>query len=801
MDRGRTTAPAAAGARRSRAIGRGAPGRLGALALTTLLAGPAAAVLADAAAAQSGTQQRAAAETYRFDIAAQPLADALNAFSAVTGWEVGYAADTGRGVTTAAVEGSYTPADALQRLLAGTGLVWDKTGAQAVTLRSGGTAMQLDGQSLDPVVVSATRTETPVSQLTRPVTVVDAEDIGTQKRLDRSLGDILSKEVPGFSPSTEALTDFGQTLRGRTFLTMIDGVPQTTPLRDGRRSLNTIDADAIERVEVVRGGTAAYGFGATGGLVNVITRRPEDGAVNAHSEAGLKFSTLHPEDSVEWHANQRVSGRTGQLDYVLSGTFVQRNSFFDAEGDRIPADPFGVQGGLADTDEANLLGKLGYEFGGGEQRLELTANHFNLLQDTEWGGLGTGNPATGQKTPAVRGNINAENPGTINTTLSLNYSHEDLFGSEVKSKVYYNDLTTRFSKFPGFPQVEIVSEKAGARLTVDTPVELQTLPFNLIWGADYLHDTTVQNGIDAPSNTPDMEQDAIAGFLEAEVPIADWGLVRAGVRHEAISVDVDDVVNRRGLFVNGGTLTFNETLFNASGVVYVTDHVDLFGGFSQGFSLADIGRAISDGTATQAEALESEAQKVDNYELGIRSSHDSWDASLTGFLSESENGTTFDSGLSIVKQPERIYGVELSAKAQPHELMRLGGTVSWMEGVVDLDNDGDFEEDLPSTRIPPAKVTGYVEYTPTDWWTARFQGFYSGSRSPDSTLFGGAEVEDYVTFDLYSSFDTGYGTLQIGIDNLFNQDYFPVLNQAAAQSFAYSKAPGQTISLSYSVKW
>ncbi len=351
--------------------------------------------------------------------------------------------------------------------------------------------------------------------------------------------------------------------------------------------------------------------------------------------------------------------------------------------------------------------------------------------------------------------------------------------------------------FLRLPQVEIVSEKLGGRLTVDTPVALDPAPFNVIWGVDYLQDETEQVGIDAPSNTPDMDQEAVAGFLEVELPVGDLGLLRSGVRHEEISVDVDDVVNRRGIFVEGGKLEFSETLVNASAVAYVTDDIDVFGGFS----LADIGRAIADGTATRATALESEAQTVDNYELGIRAVYDRWDASITGFFSESENGTTFDPDLNITKQPEEIYGVEVAANAQPHDMVRLGGTFTWMEGQIDLDDDGDFEEDLPSTRIPPVKVTSFVEVFPTDWATARLQSLYSGDRNPDSSLFGGSEVNDYILFDLFASVDTGYGQLELGVENLFNEDYFPVLNQAAALPFAFSKGPGRTLSLTYAVKW
>lgn len=658
-----------------------------------------------------------------------------------------------------------------------------------------------DAIELEAMTVSATRTQTAESDLTRSVTVVSEEDIGRQKRIDRSLGEMLSKSVPGFSPSTEALTDFGQTLRGRTFLTLIDGVPQSTPLRDGRRSLNSIDADAIERVEVVRGGSAAYGFGAAGGLVNIITRRPEPGEARGESEVGVQASTTEPTDSLQWHTSHQYSGRSGDTDYLLNGTFVQRNSYFDADGDRIPADPFGVQGGLADTDEYSLLGKVGHEFDDGSQRVELSFSHFNIRQDSEWAGLGDGDPTVRRKTPAVRGNINVAEPGTENSVVNLRYDNRDVNGSKIQSQVYYGDINTRFSKFPGFPQVEVNSEKFGGRLTVNTPVESRSSAFDVIWGLDYLRDKTSQPALDGPTETPDMNQDAVAGFVELEVPVSDRGLVRGGVRHEIIDVDVDDVRNRQGVDVRGGTLEFDETLFNLGGTLFVGEDSELFGNFSQGFSLADIGRAIADTTLDEAEDLESEVQTVDTYEIGFRTQRASWDGSVSAFYSESDNGTTFTPDLVIAKQPERIHGVELALNFAPTGRISYGGTLTWMEGEVDLDDDGRFEEDMPGTRVPPTKVTAYIEYDSGDRWNSRLQVLHSGSRNPDSTQFGGGEIESYTVFDLYASVRLPRGRLHFGVENLFNEDYFPVLSQAGALPYAFTTGPGRTVSMTYALRW
>ncbi len=81
-----------------------------------------------------------------FDIPAQPLASALDAFSTVTGREVFYDGSAERGRWSTAVKGSFKPDDALSLLLSGTNLLAQPSGSSGYTLVSipkdtSGTAM------------------------------------------------------------------------------------------------------------------------------------------------------------------------------------------------------------------------------------------------------------------------------------------------------------------------------------------------------------------------------------------------------------------------------------------------------------------------------------------------------------------------------------------------------------------------------------------------------------------------------------------------------------------------------------
>jgi outer membrane receptor protein involved in Fe transport len=249
-------------------------------------------------------------------------------------------------------------------------------------------------------VVSVTRTSVPLTAVPGAVTVVTREQIDAQAELTPLMGPILTQLVPGLSAGTQSMSNYGQSFRGRSVVVLIDGVPQSTS-RSGMRDFMTIDPAMVERVEVLRGATSVYGEGATGGVINIITRRGEDGPVRLTTDVGTRSSLSAFGEGLGGRVAQIASGGSGALDFVASGTFTRTGGFFDAAGDRIPPNPHG-QGGIADLNSWDLLGKLGADLG--EQRLQLTANYYRAEQDTEF----TGDPAVDVAEP---GALKARDPG------------------------------------------------------------------------------------------------------------------------------------------------------------------------------------------------------------------------------------------------------------------------------------------------------------------------------------------------------------------------------------------------------
>ncbi len=668
---------------------------------------------------------------------------------------------------------------------------------------------------LDEVIVSATRTQQNLGSVASSVSVLGPQDLQSQSAITSDLGDMLAQTVPGLAPSNGSLSNFGQTLRGRSPFVMIDGIPQNTPLRDGARSLRTSGSETIERIEVVRGASALYGYGATGGAINIFTKEPTSD-LEATTEVGFRGSSADVSESFTGRIHQSVSGRTNGVGFIASGSYESWGQFYDGRGNLIAQDPRG-QGGLAGADEISLFSKVG-GLVTESQYLSASVNFYSFRQDLKYGRQ----PGEYGDTPTAAtmelGTLPPEDPGTDNIVGQLRYEHSDLIGSQVSAQAYVQDFETYFgySTFiPSGGQSFVESTKFGLRLDATTPLGW-TEGSQVLWGVDALRDRTAQPITDGRTFAPEMTQTSAAPFVQLRLPLTDRLTLRGGARYEALSVDVVDFTTLRPQFdtdgdgtpdqrnnVEGGTLTYDSFAFNAGAVFALADPVDLFASFQQGFAVSEIGRVLRSTTAESVEALNPEAKTVNSYETGVRVGTQRLSATATGYYTTSELGSSYGADLEIVRSPEHVYGVELTADVQVADPVAVGGTFSWVKGVRDADDNGSYETPLPGNRIPPEKLTGYVEVTPVDGWTSRLHMLYSGSRDvfPNSTAYGQGSVSPYTIFDLSSRIEVGRGALTIGIENLFDNYYFPVRSQFPAFDSSYTPGRGRHLSLSYTVTW
>jgi len=185
------------------------------------------------------------------------------------------------------------------------------TSAAAALLASSAAAR---ADSVETVVVSATRTEQPIEKTGASITLISADDLKTQQTV--ALTDIL-REVPSLivnrnggigQPASISLRggEAGQTL------VLIDGVrvndPSTTD-NSAAAQLGDLLVNNIERVEVLRGPQSTlYGSDAIGGIINIVTRRGGDSSL-------ALVTSLEGGSEGTFHANAAANGTDGIVEY------------------------------------------------------------------------------------------------------------------------------------------------------------------------------------------------------------------------------------------------------------------------------------------------------------------------------------------------------------------------------------------------------------------------------------------------------------------------------------------------------
>ncbi|MBN3726021.1 TonB-dependent siderophore receptor [Burkholderia sp. Ac-20379] len=782
-----------------------------------------------------------------YDIPAQRLDRALNAFARQSGAQLLFAPSLAERHTSQAVQGPMTPAAALARMLSGTGLRANATGADTFTIdaapagASPGAAAPVPAAALAAIEVSSERTHSDLVRPTRQTTVIDRTELQQLQSGSNNLATVLSKAVPGFADSSHTITDYGQTLRGRNVLVLVDGVPLNTN-RDSARNLANIDPNDIEKVEVLRGSNAIYGSGATGGIVSVTTR-PAGGPPRAETTFSMETPLSHlGGGGLGGTLQQFFSGSHGPIDYAFNVSGQHVGSAYDARGHRIAPEP--SQGDLFDSDIYSVGGKLGARIDA-NQRIVFSLSHYDAKQDSHYGsdpsvaklpaGTAVARPIDG---------LQLDDQNRIrNTILNLQYENKDVYGSTVSTQFYYRNYFTRFAPFDAravstrgnnIDQVMQDSTVFGSRLTITTPLD-KAKRTKLLWGADFNQERSdMPDDIFAPGAydasgglvyqkigrlmyLPPLTTRSIGGFAQLQHKFNDRWSAEAGVRYEHASASFDDFTPlsqlraARPYRVPGGSSGFGSWLFNAGLSYAPVPGQTVYGSFSQGFQLPDVGLQLRNATTGFNLGSSSlEPVKTNNYELGWRGNlGNQADGTLALFYTTSELGDvqSFNNGLILTRTAERIAGVEASVDwLSENEKWGAGGTATYLQGRERPQGSASYQN-MTGYRIPPLKLTAYLEYRPNSRWSNRLQGSFFAARDyrlNDKVSFGRLSVASYFTLDAMSSWQvTKQDKLSVGVENLLNRYYLPLYSQLMRNSNNTSRLPaaGAVLSASYTHRW
>ncbi|MDH2327800.1 TonB-dependent receptor [Cereibacter sp. SYSU M97828] len=217
------------------------------------------------------------------DVRPGPLGAALTDLGLRAGVQIVVPAALVAGRSTPGVTGAPSVAAALDGALVGTGLGWREVGPGAITLYP--LAAGDEGATLlAPIVVAGgvgyrpgtgstgTRTDTPLRDVPQTVDVVAREQIEERQATS------LTAALEGVPNVTENSTsgNRGETYILRGFEAGNYAIDGTVLNATGDRPEVMADLAGVERVEVLKGpASVLYGRGQPGGMINIVTRRPD----------------------------------------------------------------------------------------------------------------------------------------------------------------------------------------------------------------------------------------------------------------------------------------------------------------------------------------------------------------------------------------------------------------------------------------------------------------------------------------------------------------------------------------------
>ncbi len=651
---------------------------------------------------------------------------------------------------------------------------------------------QDDENIQDAIIVTATRSSLPTNALPLTIDVIGGDEFIDQTAISGSVVDAVAALTPSFSPTRQKLSGFGETLRGRSPLFAINGIPQSTPLRDGSRDGYTIDPFFIDRVELIFGSNALQGIGATGGIVNQVTA----GAPTTDGFSGRLLSQLTIDGDASsagfgWKTAGLVSWRQGALDATIGAAYEDRGIYRDGRGNPVGVD--GAQGEVQDSQSISLFGRFGLALSP-SARIELMLSQFDLDGRGDYV-LVSGNRTAGIPASARLGEQGGIAPNNRTQTASLTLTDDDLAGGTLNAQVFFNRSRDTFGgstealfQDPAFPpfgtlfeQSQNRSRKYGGKISYERVVPgLEAL--TAIVGFDALKDLTVQKLIVTDRAwVPPTDYRGLAPFAQFNLKLLDGALrLAGGARYENVQITVPDyqtLFSYGARRVTGGSPKFTDVLVNGGVIVEPTQGVRAYASYAEGYTVPDVGRitrAIREENIRIDDFLDIEPVVSNNRELGIEVKQGPIDASAAYFWSSSTRGqfliANSDGIFEVQRQRVEIEGLEVNiATDTPVNGLRLNVGYSHLSGRTDTNADNVVDRDLDGPNIAPDRVNLAALFARGPV-SARLQHSVYLSRR----FAGGDPRNDfggYALTDASVRLSTGLGAVSLAASNIFDKFY------------------------------
>jgi iron complex outermembrane receptor protein len=597
--------------------------------------------------------------------------------------------------------------------------------------------------AIPSVVITGARF--PSAPLLAPIaaTVITQDDIRRAGASDvnqaiRKIGGVFGRQSLDSSP------DFALDLRGfgtnssQNMVVMVDGV-RLNENELAATTLSTIPIDTVERIEITRGGASVlYGEGATGGVIQIFTRKP--GASGTH---GSVFAE---------------AGEYKQRDTRATLGYSAGNVAVDAAVGNQSSDNYRAN---SDFKQTNFSGGLQVAYDGGRAGLRAEG----ARQDSRFPGSLTLSEFLADprqtKTPNDFGSLDTDRVTAFiehhigNLDLAADLSHRERDGKATyvsswgTSKLAYSTRQTQFS-----PRVRQLANLGGM--------------FNeLVAGVDLIR---WERKTTSDFSLAEAKQDSKAFYLRDELRFdpAHDGRVAIGARHEIFDKDFVDP-----LAFNPAPESGSQSLnaWELQGSYKILPQLEAYAKAGQSYRMANV-----DENSYRTSVGMLAPQTSHDLELGVTFGESARQLTARVFRHDLRNELFYDPtqnggfGANTNLDPTRRQGFEIDGQAELAPAWRVTGHLQHV--------NAQFTEGPNAGRemvlVPKNVLTARLAWVPGAGQSADF-----GAQWVDSQRYGGdftngcdARMPSYTTFDARYARKLGSWEFALSGLNLADRHYF-----------------------------
>ncbi len=587
-----------------------------------------------------------------------------------------------------------------------------------------------DTLELDQVVVTASKMPLTQRETTKPVIVIDRQEI--ERNSGRDLSQILNQQSgirvnDAYGAPSNGRILYMQGAAAQNTLILLDGLPISDPSGvGGLFDLRLLPTNNLERIEIIKGSQSTlYGTDAIAGVVNLITQ--SGGEERVSGTGAVSYGTYN-----SFNGNIGVNGTANNVGYKLNYN-RETSDGFSAARDPEDTGTFGKDGYIMDA----FYGKL--DVGISES---FTVSPFlNYSQNEGEYDEGSFQDADNDYSlellnPGIQAVYNS---GPLRVNGGYNFSRtqrsfESQFGvNEFEGKLHNADIFGNY--------------QVGNNLQVLAGFNFQDF------------------------NIPGDEDEAVEPERDAQIlsPYATFYIKNLN----GFSTEIGYRLNNHSEYGNNSTFSFAPAYQPAK-------QVKFFGSISTGFKAPTLDELFGPFGANP----DLDPQQSLYYNLGVESYmlDQSVKLSVQYFNREIDDLIIYSAMGYINRDKQNDYGIEVSADWLINNRVRTGVWYNYIDGeisTVDIDNNEIIQSNL--IRRPTNSFGFNAGLSVTDQLYVRVDGEYNGERSdiffnPDTFEQEDVMLDSYTLVNLYTEYTLFENRLALfgDVKNLFNTDFTEV---------------------------